>query len=431
MLRSVILAGLALASPLLAQTVHVVNGGTGLGLQNAVTAAASGDTILVHGGTFTTVHIAGKSLTMISEPARSTHVDSWTISALPSGGRCLVSGFEVANAPQPVTAELVLASCAGSVRFEDCVFRARTQSSTDAALISASPDVACVRCTFDGGSQQQPSSASNPTPPAGRAVRSVASQIALYDCVLRGGNGQFSNIDIGFNQIPAGDGAPAASIDATSTLFASNSSFTGGDGGPGHDLFCVHLIVCGIGPTPGGNAGAGVVVSAGGQLLEVAGSYTGGNGGTGGHGGDCCPGTPGSFPDAPAGVNAVPVSGASTLLGPTSAALEAPSAVRAGNVATLVVRGQPGSSVILALSLRTRWQLDLGFQGVFLYGPGVRRVPLGMIPGTGVLTASLPVSALPVGTLSVDRFLQIVVLDPASVVVLGSPAWMTILDPSF
>lgn len=428
-LRAALTAVAWLASPALAfQSVHVVSGGSGSALQDAIDAAASGDTVLVHGGSFSAASIQGKSLTLIAEPALGTQVGIVAIGALAANQRCVVAGLDVV--PSATSPAITVIGCSGSVRLEGLCAVAAANSSSDGLVVAASTDVACVASQLSAGSQI-PSPGPNPTPSfaPGRGVVCQSSQLALYDCTVSGGDGQSDHfINTFFATSGAGVGGSALECDASSTVLASRSSFSGGEGGLGRALACVHLP-CGLAPTPGANGGAGVLAAAGANVTVLDCVAQGGAGGSGGSGGQCCPQT--TWPNGANGTPGAAEQGAVTHLAGAGTTLVAPSAVRVGNPVALSVLGTPGDTIFLAVSSQTRFAFDPFYSGVFLFGPAARRSSFGLVPGSGVLNVSIPVGTLPSGAQSAVRYLQVLARDPSGQLRLGSPAILTVLDPAF
>ncbi|MBK7876194.1 MAG: hypothetical protein IPJ77_10635 [Planctomycetes bacterium] len=418
-----------LTAPALAfQSVHVVNGGSGGALQAAIDAAADGDTVLVHGGSFGHVAITAKSLTLVAEPTLDTVVAGVAISSLSANQRVVVSGLEVSSTSM---VGVQITNCLGRVRL-DALFAhgATPQSSVDALVANGAVDVACTNSTFTGGAQI-PTPGPNPTPSfqAGRGVVSVGSGLTLYECVVTGGDGQTGHfINTVFTDAPAGIGGAGLECDASSSVFAGRSAIRGGSGGMGRELACAQLP-CGIPPTPGGAGGLGLSAALGANVTVHDTTVSGGPGGSGGLGGQCCPQT--VWPQAGSGAAGSAEQGTITHLPGSGVTLSAPAVVRVGQLLPLQIAGTPGDTIFLAVSGQTRAVFDPLFSGVFLFGPAARRSSFGIVPGSGVLSVSIPVGTLPSGAQSVERFLQVLARNPAGQLRLGDPAFVTVLDPAF
>ncbi len=408
-----------------AQSVHVVNGGGPGALQAAINAAAEGDTVLVHGGVYGPTSVVAKSLTIVAEPELGTIVSGLLITQLGASQRCVVSGLDLVSAGG--NAALRVLSCSGSVRLE--AVRSQSASSVDGARVADSLDVAFVRCTSTGGAQTPSPGPDSVIYPVGRGLHVNASQVALYDSNLTGGNGQNAHfINAVFSEVPAGEGGAGLEAEGASTIFLGHCTLRGGNGGNGRGLACVHLP-CGLAPTAGADGGCGVRAHSGASALVFDCTSSGGTGGLGGSGGQCCPQT--VWPPGADGMTGGAACGTtSTILG-SSAVLIAPHVVREQTPLALSVTGTPGDRVMLAVSTGTRWAFDPALSGVRLFGPSSRRIALGTIPGGGTLSTSLPIPALPPGVGAQNYYLQIVVQTGTGPFRLGSPAWLPILDSMY
>lgn len=421
----VVALGLVAPCAFAVSTVHVVSNGSGGDLQAAIDAAADGDTILVHGGSYDLVTLLGRSLVVVAEPEQSASLGGLRVLAVGAGQTCTVSGFAI-----PATTlgpAIEVEDCVGAVRLQ--ALQATARPSADGARVAGSSDVAITRCTLRGGDQ-------TPTPgpdpvifPVGRGLAVAASSVAVYETSCLGGTGQHSHfINTAFGQVPAGVGGAAVEVSASSTFFAAMCTLTGGTGGAGRALSCVHLM-CGIGPTAGGAGGAGIAVEAGSTAALTDGVLQGGSGGIGGSGGQCCPQT--IWPPAANGAAGPASIGAPVDLGIDVARLSAPSTAREGTLLALAISGTPGDQAVLLTSYTPRWQLELGLGGVFLCGLPVRRLPLGTIGPAGTLAASLPLPGLAAGVEAELRHLQIFVRTGTGPLRPGSPSWTTVLDAAF
>jgi hypothetical protein len=395
---------LSAASASAFQSVHVVSGGAATALQDAINMSADGDTVLVHGGHYGAVIVNARSV----GPSQ----------------RCVVAGLDVLSAG--ATPALTVQNCSGGVRFEGFRAQGLPTSSVDGATVDNCSNVAFVRCELQGGSQR-PTPGPNPVIyPVGRGLVVNASQVALYDSSSTGGDGQDSHfINTVFASVPAGIGGAGVESAGGATVFAGHVTVTGGAGGKGRGLACVQLP-CGLAPSAGGNGGPGVNAGGGTNVYLRDTQTAGGIGGIGGSGGQCCPQT--TWPPGPNGMNGQPTTGPITTVPGTSTVLVAASVVRELHTLDLVVNGTPGDTVYLGTAVLTQWTLDLGLEGVFLFGPPSRRILVGTVPASGVLQVGLPVPALPPGVGAQNRFMQVVVRTPTGQTQLGSPETLTILD---
>lgn len=168
----------------------------------------------------------------------------------------ILIGLRVTGDPSGASASerlaLEIADNAGSIRLVDRSFRgqARVQNNCAAGMavdLRTSPDVVFSRCEMAGGD-------------GGGFAAFIAnefqqSKVALYDCLLLGGNSQNGAFDgTGFCTPP--DSGHAAAPQQSSFVFASGFLFEGGDGGWGSaqgGFGCA----CGI---DGGSGGSGLRV---------------------------------------------------------------------------------------------------------------------------------------------------------------------------
>jgi hypothetical protein len=99
----------------------------------------------------------------------------------------------------------------------------------------------------------------------------------------------------------------------------------------------------------------------------------------------------------------------------TRRALHAPGVVREGDSLSLLVDGVPGERVVLFLGPPRSQGYAPQYFGVPHLGSVLRRLPLGTIPASGTLAASLPVPELGAGVESAPTTFQALAIDPAGV----------------
>lgn len=374
-------------------SVIVVSGGD-FALNVAVQAAADGDTLLVHAGSYFFFEVNGKSLSILAYPGETVSVTSSNppsarVRNLPLGKTCVVSGIRAYS--------LEVADCLGSVRIAG--MRSGAGGIECFAQIDNSGDVSLTTCAFRGKT--------NPGPiPGGTGLTILNSNVALYDTSSSGANG-VSLPDV-FGVVFGTPGGDGVSVGGSSSVFASNCSWSGGNGGNGSAP----------NPTchPGGAGGDGLVANASMPVQLLATTTSGGIGGLG------C----GSL-----SANGSPSVGAVTNVAGARRALEAPAPVREGSPYSLTVRGEPGDRVILVTSARTRWSFEPLFSGVVLYGPGVRRHPMGMIGASGVLTANFTAPTLPAGVDATLLHMQAICVDTNGSPRLSGPVTEVFFGSSF
>lgn len=411
------------------QAVHVVTTGSGSALQTVIDSAASGDTVLVHGGSFGPISIVGKSLTLNVEPVAAAVTTGVSITGIAVDQRVVVTGLNVSSPNSGVGFNIH--DCIGPVRLERVrAIGSNPQSSTDGLIVTNVNDLTGLHSAFNGGNQiPTPGPSTTPSYSPGRGLVAVNSNVTLYECEVRGGRGQDAHfINSIFNEVPASAGGTALEIDATSTLFLGRGGITGGDGGAGRAIACVH-IPCGFSPTAGGDGGSGLVVAPGATARSFDLTLSGGQGGQGGTGGICCPGVP--SPNAPNGAPGSMEVGTVTHLAELKVQLSAPTTIRVGQVLSLQITGNPGDLAFLVMSSQTRAVFDPLFNGSLIFGTTARRAFYGAIPPTSLVPISLPVGPLPPGVQSTNWYLQPFTRNAAGQLQIGDCRIVTVLDPAF
>jgi hypothetical protein len=423
--RTLILACIsALSLPASAfQIVRVVQPGAAAAIQTAVDAASDGDVVLVHAGTYGSVRVTNKSLSLVADPAGSVTVNSLTIDTMSAARTCSVSGLRMTGYEMPERAAIRVIACDGPVFLEDVIAQPTFQTAAHAAFVTASSAVTFTHCTLEGGTQQMPLVVV-PDPP-GRGLKIATSRVAAYGCTIRGAAGRSTYIMLGAGFMGAA-GAPGVQItDAASIFVASGSSITGGNGGSGAHGSCSPMYS----PTTGFDGAAGVV-AAGTTVLrdDVV------TGGAGGFGGACmwCPPLPQPAPGCAAanGVAGAQLTGNPAVLAIPRVDVEIPTHVRESTSLPITVRGAAGSVAFLAVSTTTRWDYAPMLAGTLHYGTPTRRLMLGTIPSGG-LTTSLPIPALAPGVEMKRNFIQVFARDAAGMVTAGTPVALVILDQAF
>lgn len=320
-----------------------------LDLQSAVDAAKDGDVLLVRPGLYGSFEIASKGLSVAAD-LDGTVVCLGTVRVrdLPAGSSVTLRGLRsIATDAEG----LVVDACAGAVWLEACTFIGAPGAGFvgsptfhphghAGARVAASPGVAFLRCTFDGGVGADWSANVSMLGGGGAGIDAIASELALYDCVLRGGDGGAATTDVSAQD--GGRGGDGLRVDA-GEVTASGTSFAGGDGGTSG------VLVLGAGSVRCGAAGAGgngigqptpALGSVDLRLLACTFSV-----GTGGDAFD-----PLACPSAALGAPTQLALGSIDGLSGTSFGHVAPSPVRAGEMLTFQITGEPGSLCVLGLS---------------------------------------------------------------------------------
>lgn len=416
------------------QSVLVVNGGSGAALQNAVAAAAEGDTVLVHGGTFGAVLVASKSIAIVSDPAGSTVVESVTITGLSLNQRAVVSGLRVVtpavSGGNPPPDCIRIENCVGSVRIESVNASLVEPNGNPALRAVNASDVAIANSALVGSRGASSTAwilATNP----GAAIDSTQSSIAAYDCTLNGGTGMS-----GFTQSPCSSpfvwfptpGAAGVALDANSTFLANGGAIAGGVGGNATPARCDCFLNQLIPGSPGATGGAAIANAVGSIAQHVDAVLTGGAGGNGSGNVNCGSGPGGaSMGGASGSISTNPVV---AFAGPPLR-LESPTIVRTGQPIAITLHGTPGHTVFLGRSFETRWILNVPALGVLLTGPTGRRFPVGVVPANGMLSVVLPAAALPAGAQAQQWYLQAFARDPSNSLRIGAGRVLTLVDAAF
>ena len=210
---------LALSTPALAQLPIVVDDVAGPGvdytsLQAAVDAAGAGDSILVKPGTYAGFTIDGKTIRMGADVPSSVDVTSQVaVRNVAEDQFVALKGLSIVT-----TTPMSISSCDGAVQIEDCVIAATGIAlfeSIVALSVSGCDEVILVDCFVDGGDFISALQA------GGTGLTASNSGLSIWDSQLFGGTY--------FTGVAGTSGAFLSDCD----LFASGSTFTGGEGGPG------------------------------------------------------------------------------------------------------------------------------------------------------------------------------------------------------
>jgi predicted outer membrane repeat protein len=349
-------------------------------LQTAVDAAADGDTILVAAGTYGSVTIDGKGLSLIAAPDQIVLIEG-TIEVLnlPAASTVLLSALRVTGATlEDFSAPgLVVTACAGHVRVEACILQGGAgeeppgESQTfgkggHAVVLQASPQVAFSRCTIAGGDGGEDDSNCYDCTggEGGLGVRVSLSTPAFYDCTIEGGAG-------GENGYEGGAGGHGLRL-LNSWMFASGSSFTGGGGGNAWDFIWAE----------GGDGGSGLFVDPSAQAELLDNTYAGGLGGIA----ICFTPQNNGAPGAPK------AGGGSFDEHPDQAREFAASRVVLDDGVVLVhVAGEPGDQVWLHVGSQPAFQPLLSYAGVRLVKPAhIATASWGTIGPSGTLSLEVP-----------------------------------------
>ena len=353
-------------------------------IQAAVNAATDGDTILVFEGSYAGFLVDGKALNVFAETNNVVNVTSTVqISNLVEPKRLVLSDLRItATSVYPQSpAALAMNVNTGSVRIQKCTLAggAGTLVFDDegepfgsggiGADLFFCTDVAFTACTILGGNGAGITTGYSfqSGGVGGKGVFARISAVALYDCLIRGGNGGDS---VGMNGGNGGDGYHAP----TGGFFSSGTAFRGGDGGSETDF---------VPWFQGGNGGDGIVSGRNSNIHLLDSTY---GGGAGGFSFDGTNGTPGVGLDGGGIVEQLN----GTRRKCTAASITAPASQLA-----VTITGQPGDQVYLPSSNQSFFKYRPGMHGTWLIAAPrlMTAQPIGVIPASGVLVTQIPIAS--------------------------------------
>jgi hypothetical protein len=419
-MRSFIFATFALCAPLAdAGNVHIVGGpaSTAATIQLAIDAAVEGDVVLVRTTPLASFVVDGKSLTIVGEIA-GARVDS--LVEIRNVGAAQMVALRDLELHSLTTDTLYVHDCAGHVRFDGVTVRVDPLpgSFKHAVRVVNCADVAFAHSDLTGSPGV--GSASN----AGNALWARNSNIGLDVCAVRGGEGTNGSFSAQLSISPSARAA-AIHLETGAQLRLQGCDVSGGEGGSGVSGTCCCTFPHGAGPGAAGGKGIESLVSTSVSVIDTL--VVGGDGGVGGSGQASCnvnPGTPGAAGAPTSNVTLVAATGVRRTL--TADAL-----TREQQTLDLVVKGAPGEVATLLMSSTSQLNSVPGIQGAVLVGPAFRRIALGIVPGSGVLNASLPLGDLAPGVQGSRRFLQAFCRDANGQVRMTGCASVAFLDAAF
>lgn len=388
-------------------------------IQAAVNASVDGDIIFIKNGTYpATVAINDKALTLTIDPTSGFN----DVNTGPIYVEHIAANKTVTLSFLTVTGGIELNSNAGEVRIQACRVTGGLEPSifgnpkngAAALTVNACSSVVITGSQLIGGKGENWFDFLEAAPHGGAGLSTSfafgTGTISVYDSVIRGGEG-------GTGEIAGGAGGPGCLTSVA--IYASNTQWVGGEGG---DALPVN---CDTNPASShtGDGGTAFHALAPSPSRFVACTFTPG-----------LPGTlltvvcPGGTPPGAVGGSIV---GAHQLLTVGKRAFNASKAVDAGQSALLQCVGLPGELVLLLVSGTSGSAAYLdAYTSTFAIGfPVLSPIALGVVPGSTLLQLTAPIPALPPGVLGVGVFLQPAFVQ-GSTAVFGSPAQMTILDPS-
>ena len=396
---------LAASSPVRAQGAVLVvkpSGAPFATIQTAIAAAADGDTIYVHQGTYAGLSVEGRSLTIAGAEGEIVKVggDYAKIQDLQPDDVVVLRGLQLRG--------LHVSSSAGTVWIEDC----QVLVTIPALIVESSASVVFVRCDIEGPDAF--TDATSTLHPSGIGARLSDSVVAMFDCTVKGGNGQ------DFHPIPSGTADATAGDDGLElhggALHLSGGSVQGGKGGNGpmNPAFgCA-----------GEDGGDGVFMADGSPSLVVNDvAIAGGAGGTAPSscpGGQPEPGDPGEAILVQSG-SAETIPGTARLLALGGPAIE-------NHVVNLEVAGVPGDVVLLLIGLQPGLVPKPAHGGALLVPAPLLVTPLGVLGDPAQVDLPFVVPELGPGVATVHACVQGVFKPTAGAALLGSGSLLIALD---
>jgi len=389
----------ALAAPLGAQAVHVVDisGGPGSSfttVNDAISAAADGDVVLVRSGSYAEVAtIVGKSLTLQGDPLSGPlpRVDAIVITDLDAGEAVTVRDIHLQIPLLTPANGIELRDNVGPVWIEGLSVPNFFRVEENGVLVENCTSAVFIGCYFGTFFRFETQS-----PP----ILFQGSSVHVFD----------TQFDVPFvNQT---DGPPGIRAEGPGVLGVYESTVTGADG---------VRVDSGHGSCDATDGGAGIHLVGDVELFLQDSIVQGGQGSQ-----DCEPwGVSG--PAVLAGTGEVHVL--------TSAARShrASSAVRDDGSVDITLDGEPGDRVRVFFSLRRPApELFLGvLDGPILIQPPLMKVSHGVLPASGPRSLSLPVGDLGPGVEAIVLHMQALFIGAGGELVLSEPTAVTLLDASF
>lgn len=361
-------------------------------IQDAVMAAADGDVLLVKPGTYTTVRISNKSLTIVGdggvpEIERSVRVLDLSAEKLVVLQNLRNKGI---GATFGYKHGLEILDCQGQVVVDSCIWSGVAAPRVGVS-VERSDAVTISNTTCVGLYGPEPAGS------GGAGLLVIDSRVSIENCTLRGGSG--GNGDSGPDLLDGGDGGHAIEVDGTSArVHVAGTTLIGGKGGQ-EDCSFGECGEVGLG-------GSAVVAAGSGALITLREN-------------DLQPGL-GGVPHSSGGTELAPalsIDPGNTLIDHASASvsLGSNSPVRSADTIELTLDGPPGDLATLWFSAAPGWEPLLGKEGVFQLGFPLAlntALLLGSFPADGALSLSLTAPALPAGLEAMSVFAQSVTISP-------------------
>ncbi|MEM7307643.1 MAG: hypothetical protein AAF682_13275 [Planctomycetota bacterium] len=304
-------------------------------VQDAINAAADGDTVLVRDGNYADFQVVNKTLALVADSGASVVADAIDIQGLAPDGVVSLRGFE--------STELVIDGCEGTVWIEEHL----STGGAPAGRIQQSDDVVVIGSTFQGRSGNQWTLFLPFAVPAEGLVV-TGSTVHMYDVSISGGGG-----GSGVQEAKNGQSGETGLVATGGFLYLSGAIAVGGGGGSGYSATILDPFSsdsCGN----GGSGAPGAVLFGDAQLVQRDTIFGGGFGGSGGKVTELFTGVPVIVQQCPDGSDAVPfgfgVGSTNTEILRPHRAFTVNSPAREGETLTLSFEGEPGDLAFLFVS---------------------------------------------------------------------------------
>lgn len=376
------------------------NGGAGVThtqISAAVAAALDNDLILVKSGTYAGFSVNNKALVITADLGHVVLADQVGVSNLAASKSVTISGITISGNSGGIG--LDMAANMGPILIERCsisgsgipIFQINTgmrvSNCQNVTLSLCSVSVASGSGTYNG-------------------LDAFNSSVHVYESTIQGGHGD-PVITAGF---PGGNGMQLSG----GFLFASGSSFTGGNGGPG--TITSPFMLC----TNGGPGGHGLVMGStpapNAKIVDC--TFAGGAGGA--------PGGPACTAGAP-GQGTVVNSGSIATFPYAARTYDIPSPVREGQTGFISLAGDPGEFVWIFLSFTHAPAYSDLWKGTLLPGAPQLVFFIGALPPSGTVTFNVPVPINP-ATVSGALYEQALYYTAAKGFVASNPRLGVVLD---
>ena len=380
-------------------------------IQAAIDAASDGDVLVVAKGSYPGFTVDGKGLWVLALPTHPTGTTSVsgtvTVRNLPASSTLVLAGLKITGASSSFQANpgVRLENGAGSIVLRECVIKGgalmtgfSSPPASPGVSLSGCPRVFFVGCSIYGADGCWCSG--YPGQAGGTGLESLDSAIALYDCIVKGGQG-------GEEGSPAGGDGGAGCRVTNWGIFLSGTSIAGGTGGGGDYIGC----------NTSGSGGDALVVT-GAQALILDSTLTAGPAGNFG----CWYGSPGQ---------ALVATGSSVVNLPgTRKKLTAPWLAGDASALPLSLTAQAGDAFYFLFARGPTFMPQPSVNGVWAVPPpvGAAAPLLGIVPAGGSLQVPLQIRDLGGSPVATRYFGQGHCEDGSGTQWLTSPLHLVVLD---